>query len=193
MPASLQKSGEVQPCWRLACVCVPLGQGGKIGGGSIDAQLGGALNNQFGLIESTGSLSLGVASINNVAGAIRALGQNGTTQVSASGLLDNGLGRIETSAQNLNLQAGDLQNGGGNVLHVGTGTFSVDLAWPVRRAATLLPTATLPIRLPTGLTMPSSKRGTLTWTSASSTRAPTASYWPPRVSSDAAATGPMMA
>ncbi|WP_447755349.1 two-partner secretion domain-containing protein [Pseudomonas nicosulfuronedens] len=115
-----------------------LGQGGKIGAGNLDASLGGALNNQFGLIESSGNLILGAASINNVVGAIRALGQTPVSLLRAAspsqmkivsgGLLNNNLGRIEGATQDLILQTGALQNGGGNVLHVGTGTFGVDLA-----------------------------------------------------------------
>ncbi|MFK8400298.1 hemagglutinin repeat-containing protein [Pseudomonas sp. BGr12] len=115
-----------------------LGQGGKIGAGHIDASLNGALNNQFGLIESSGNLTLGAASINNVVGAIRALGQTPVSLLRAAspsqmkivsgGLLNNNLGRIEGATQDLILQTGALQNGGGNVLHVGTGTFGVDLA-----------------------------------------------------------------
>jgi len=115
-----------------------LGQGGKIGAGNIDASLTGALNNQFGLIESSGNLTLGAASINNVVGSIRALGQApGSLLLAASptqmkitsgGLLNNNLGRIESATQDLILQTGALQNGGGNVLHVGTGTFGIDLA-----------------------------------------------------------------
>ncbi|WP_240964898.1 filamentous hemagglutinin N-terminal domain-containing protein [Pseudomonas multiresinivorans] len=115
-----------------------LGQGGKIGAGSVDASLTGALNNQFGLIESSGNLTLGAASINNVVGSIRALGQApGSLLLAASptqmnitsgGLFNNNLGRIESATQDLILQTGALQNGGGNVLHVGTGTFGIDLA-----------------------------------------------------------------
>ncbi|MFS2127746.1 beta strand repeat-containing protein, partial [Pseudomonas sp. Pseusp97] len=115
-----------------------LGQGGRIGAGNIDAGLNGALNNQFGLIESSGNLTLGAASINNVVGAIRALGQApgslllaaspSQMKIASGGLLNNNLGRIEGATQDLILQTGALQNGGGNVLHVGTGTFGVDLA-----------------------------------------------------------------
>ncbi|SMP76726.1 filamentous hemagglutinin N-terminal domain-containing protein, partial [Pseudomonas panipatensis] len=105
-----------------------LGQGGKIGAGAIDFSLTGALNNRFGLIESSNTLNLGAASIDNVVGAIRALGQVGSTQVSTSGLLNNNLGRLESAAENLSLQTGSLQNGGGSVLHVGSGTFGLDLA-----------------------------------------------------------------
>ncbi|WP_313464801.1 two-partner secretion domain-containing protein, partial [Pseudomonas nitroreducens] len=115
-----------------------LGQGGKIGAGRVDASLTGALNNQFGLIESSGNLTLGAASINNVLGSIRALGQApGSLLLAASptqmkitsgGLFNNNLGRIESATQDLILQTGALQNGGGNVLHVGTGTFGIDLA-----------------------------------------------------------------
>ncbi len=115
-----------------------LDQGGKIGAGTLDASLNGALNNQFGLIESSGNLTLGAASINNVVGAIRALGQAPGSLLRAAnpsqmtivsgGLLNNNLGRIESATQDLTLQTGALQNGGGNVLHVGTGTFGIDLA-----------------------------------------------------------------
>ncbi|WP_440467010.1 filamentous hemagglutinin N-terminal domain-containing protein [Pseudomonas sp. YH-1] len=115
-----------------------LGQGGKIGAGNLDASLTGALNNQFGLIESSGNLTLGAASINNVLGSIRALGQAPASlllaasptqmKITSGGLLNNNLGRIESATQDLLLQTGSLQNGGGNVLHVGTGTFGVDLA-----------------------------------------------------------------
>ncbi|WP_256675940.1 filamentous hemagglutinin N-terminal domain-containing protein [Pseudomonas sp. SCB32] len=105
-----------------------LGQGGKIGGNTIDFSLAGALNNQFGLIESSGSLTLGAASIDNVIGAIRALGQSGTTRITSSGLLNNNLGRIESANQDFFQQAGTLQNGSGTVLHVGNGTFGIDLA-----------------------------------------------------------------
>ncbi|MCP1621437.1 two-partner secretion domain-containing protein [Pseudomonas nitroreducens] len=114
-----------------------LGQGGKIGAGNLDASLSGALNNQFGLIESSGNLTLGAASINNVLGAIRALGQTPVSllraanpsqmKIASGGLLNNNLGRIEGATQDLILQTGALQNVGGNVLHVGTGTFGVDL------------------------------------------------------------------
>ncbi|WP_448683689.1 two-partner secretion domain-containing protein [Pseudomonas nicosulfuronedens] len=115
-----------------------LGQGGKIGAGSIDASLNGVLYNQFGLIESSGNLTLGAASINNVVGAIRALGQApgslllaaspSQMKITSGGLLNNNLGRIEGATQDLILQTGAVQNIGGNVLHVGTGTFGVDLA-----------------------------------------------------------------
>lgn len=115
-----------------------LDQGGKIGAGTLDASLNGALNNQFGLIESSGNLTLGAASINNVVGAIRALGQAPGSLLRAAspsqmtivsgGLLNNNLGRIESATQDLTLQTGALQNGGGNVLHVGAGTFGIDLA-----------------------------------------------------------------
>lgn len=104
------------------------GLGGKIGAASIDFSLQGALSNQYGLIESSGPVTLSAASIDNTSGAIRALGQTGTTLVAASGLLNNRLGRIETAAQNLDLRAGTLQNTAGTVLHVGTGNFGVNLA-----------------------------------------------------------------
>ncbi|MGC4011001.1 MAG: hypothetical protein QM805_19660 [Pseudomonas sp.] len=104
----------------------------------LDASLTGALNNQSGLIESSGNLTLGAASINNVVGSIRALGQAPASlllaasptqmKITSGGLFNNNLGRIESATQNLLLQTGSLQNGGGNVLHVGTGTFGVDLA-----------------------------------------------------------------
>ncbi|WP_332770756.1 two-partner secretion domain-containing protein [Pseudomonas sp. ESBL1] len=104
------------------------GLGGKVGAASIDFSLQGALSNQYGLIESSGPVTLSAASIDNTSGAIRALGQTGTTLLAASGLLNNRLGRIETAAQNLDLRAGTLQNTAGTVLHVGTGNFGINLA-----------------------------------------------------------------
>ncbi|OQR33010.1 hypothetical protein BWR15_16290 [Pseudomonas sp. T] len=105
-----------------------LGEGGKIGAGTLDFSLSGALNNRFGLIESNGSLTLSAASLDNVVGAIRALGQNGATQIQTLGLLNNNLGRIETASSDFRLRSGTLQNGMGSVLHVGSGAFDLDLA-----------------------------------------------------------------
>ncbi|SDI57459.1 filamentous hemagglutinin N-terminal domain-containing protein, partial [Pseudomonas panipatensis] len=115
-----------------------LNQSGKVGAGSLDFGLAGALNNQSGLIEASNTLTLGAASIDNVAGAIRALGQAPASlarsaspslmQITTSGLLNNNLGRIEGATSDFSLQSGSLQNGGGSVLHVGSGTFGLDLA-----------------------------------------------------------------
>ena len=134
------------------------GLGGKVGAASIDFSLQGALSNQYGLIESSGPVTLSAASIDNTSGAIRALGQTGTTLLAASGLLNNRLGRIETAAQNLDLRAGTLQNTAGTVLHVGTGNFGINLAQAGLAGAASRPMATSVIKLPPGPTTPSSRR-----------------------------------
>ncbi|WP_447754793.1 two-partner secretion domain-containing protein [Pseudomonas nicosulfuronedens] len=105
-----------------------LGEGGRIGAATIDFGLAGALNNRFGLIESSTVLNLSAASLDNVVGAIRALGQSGAMQIQIAGLLNNNLGRIETATTDLRLHSGSLQNGLGSVLHVGSGAFELDLA-----------------------------------------------------------------
>ncbi|WP_226506893.1 filamentous hemagglutinin N-terminal domain-containing protein, partial [Pseudomonas sp. MWU16-30317] len=98
---------------------------GQIGGQQIDLSLSGALNNQTGIIESSGTLSVAAASINNANGKLRALGTRGTTLFNVSGLLDNSNGTLETANQDLTLNLGSFNNLNGSLLHVGTGTFAI--------------------------------------------------------------------
>lgn len=101
---------------------------GRVGASSIDFRLGKALNNSGGLIEAGTSLSLAAASLSNVQGRLRALGQSGETRISTTGTLDNRQGSLETAADTLRLTSGSLQNDGGSVLHLGNGQFLIDLA-----------------------------------------------------------------
>ncbi|MBB4864037.1 filamentous hemagglutinin [Pseudomonas nitritireducens] len=102
-----------------------LGLGGKIGAGNLDASLTGALNNQFGLIESSGNLTLGAVSIDSQNGRLRALGKAGATAIKTT-LLDNRNGALETANENLSLTVDNLLNEGGRVFHVGNGTFGLN-------------------------------------------------------------------
>jgi filamentous hemagglutinin len=101
-----------------------LGQGGKVGAGRIDFGLTGALNNQFGILESDSTLSLSASSISNVVGRLRALGQSGSTHI-ASNSLNNNYGVIESANHDLNLQVASLTNGAGSILHIGNGNFGL--------------------------------------------------------------------
>ncbi len=103
------------------------GQGGKVAAGRIDFGLSGALNNAYGIVESTSSLSLASTGLDNRSGSLRALGNGGDTRITASSL-DNRQGRIETANTNLVLDAASLQSSGGSILHVGTGNFGLSAA-----------------------------------------------------------------
>lgn len=103
------------------------GQGGKVAAGAIDFGLSGILSNSFGLIESDSTLSLTAASFNNGSGSLRSLGTTGTTLISG-GLLDNRSGLIETANTTLQLDVSGLENAGGLIRHVGTGTFDLSAA-----------------------------------------------------------------
>jgi filamentous hemagglutinin len=95
-----------------------------------------------------------------VAGAIRALGRarelrpqhQPVMQVTTSGLLNNNLGRIEGATQDFSLQTGSLQNGGGSVLHVGSGTFGIDLAQAGLAGGSFTSNGSLATRRPAGPT-----------------------------------------
>nr|WP_244157231.1 filamentous hemagglutinin N-terminal domain-containing protein [Pseudomonas argentinensis] len=103
------------------------GEGGKVAAGRIDFGLSGALNNAYGILESTSSLSLASTGLDNRNGRLRALGSGGDTRITASSL-DNRQGRIETANTNLVLDAASLQSSGGSILHVGTGNFGLSAA-----------------------------------------------------------------
>jgi len=100
------------------------GTGGKVAAGKIDFGLSGALNNSFGLIESASTLSLIANGFSNGSGSLRSLGSSGTTLISG-GLLDNRSGLIETANTTLQLDVSGLQNDGGIIRHLGTGTFGL--------------------------------------------------------------------
>jgi filamentous hemagglutinin len=100
------------------------GQGGKAAAQRIDFSLAGALNNGHGILESGSTLTLGAASVDNQLGRLRSLGASGTTLISG-GLLDNRSGLIETANTTLQLNVTGLQNSGGIIRHVGTGTFGL--------------------------------------------------------------------
>ena len=104
------------------------GVGGRAAADAIDFGLTGVLNNQSGLVEGSSGLLIGAASINNQNGKLRSLGQQGTASVASQQLLDNQSGIIEAANHDVSLRMASFNNAGGNIQHVGTGTFGVDLA-----------------------------------------------------------------
>lgn len=103
------------------------GSGGKVAAGQVDFGLSGALNNRHGILESSGTLALAAASLDNQNGSLRALGSNGDTRIVAASL-DNRSGKIETANTHLSLISTGLQNSAGSILHVGTGNFGLSAA-----------------------------------------------------------------
>ena len=99
--------------------------GGKVGARSIDFGLTGTLSNRFGLIESDDTLRLAAQILNNAGGNLRAMGRAGNTDINVAGLFDNRSGALESANENLNLQAGNLDNNGGRIVHTGSGKFDL--------------------------------------------------------------------
>ncbi|WP_217501306.1 hemagglutinin repeat-containing protein, partial [Pseudomonas brassicacearum] len=102
--------------------------GGQVSASRIDFDLSGALNNNAGIIESQDSLDILAASLSNLKGQLRTLGQNSTTVFNIGGLFDNNDGTLETASQNVGLDTGSIQNVGGKLLHTGLGVFGISQA-----------------------------------------------------------------
>ncbi len=100
---------------------------GQIAGDQIAFGLNGQLTNHNGLIESTNNLTVAANAIDNQGGKLRALGRAGKTEFQIGGVFDNRNGAVETANQDLTLAAASFQNNGGQLLHVGEGTFDISL------------------------------------------------------------------
>ncbi|MCE4056175.1 hemagglutinin repeat-containing protein [Pseudomonas sp. Au-Pse12] len=101
---------------------------GQIAGQQIDLDLRGALNNRLGIIESDSTLAIKAASLDNQTGQLRALGSAGSTRFEIGGQFDNRNGTLESANHDLSFAVGSFLNGGGNLLHVGRGTFDISTA-----------------------------------------------------------------
>ncbi|NNA48965.1 hemagglutinin repeat-containing protein [Pseudomonas lactis] len=100
---------------------------GQIAGDQIAFGLNGQLTNHNGLIESTNNLTVAANALDNQGGKLRALGRLGKTEFQIGGVFDNRNGAVETANQDLTLAAARFQNNGGQLLHVGEGTFDISL------------------------------------------------------------------
>ncbi|KIV69634.1 putative large exoprotein involved in heme utilization or adhesion of ShlA/HecA/FhaA family [Pseudomonas sp. FeS53a] len=103
------------------------GEGGKVAAERIDFTLSGALRNGNGLLESSSTLRLAAARIDNQYGRLRALGQAGSTRILGSAL-DNRNGTLETANAELALDVDDLYGTGGSIVHTGAGRFGLSTA-----------------------------------------------------------------
>ncbi|MGQ3319041.1 two-partner secretion domain-containing protein [Pseudomonas brassicacearum subsp. neoaurantiaca] len=101
---------------------------GQIAGSQIDLNLAGALNNRLGIIESDSTLGIKAASLDNQTGQLRALGATGKTDFQIGSLFDNRNGKLESANSQLTLSANSFLNSGGQLLHLGEGTFDISLA-----------------------------------------------------------------
>ena len=101
---------------------------GQIAGNRIDLSLSGALSNRAGIVESDTTLTVKAASVDNQTARLRSLGNAGKTSFQIGGLLDNRNGVLETANTDLTLAVGSFLNGGGQLNHVGLGTFDISTA-----------------------------------------------------------------
>ncbi|MCQ9424353.1 DUF637 domain-containing protein [Pseudomonas sp. LJDD11] len=100
---------------------------GEIAGNQLDFGLTGALLNSYGVIESSASLTLGAARLDNSQGQIGALGSTGTTELNISGTLDNSRGRLQSANQHMDFSLGRLTNNEGVIAHAGSGRLGLGL------------------------------------------------------------------
>ncbi|HEX4552167.1 filamentous hemagglutinin N-terminal domain-containing protein [Pseudomonas sp.] len=101
---------------------------GQIAANRIDFGLSGALSNNAGVIESDTQLTVKAASVNNQNGRLRSLGNTGKTLFQIGGLLDNRNGVLETANTDMTLAVDGFLNAGGQLNHVGRGTFEISTA-----------------------------------------------------------------
>ncbi|WP_420232608.1 filamentous hemagglutinin N-terminal domain-containing protein [Pseudomonas sp. ABY48] len=101
---------------------------GQIAGNTIHLDLDGALTNRGGILESDSTLVVSAASVDNQTGQLRALGGAGKTDFQIGSLFDNRNGKLESANSHLTLSANSFLNSGGQLLHLGDGTFDISLA-----------------------------------------------------------------
>ncbi|MEA1030553.1 filamentous hemagglutinin N-terminal domain-containing protein [Pseudomonas sp. N-137] len=100
---------------------------GQIAGNRIDLGLSGTLTNRSGILESDSTLAVRAANLDNQSGKLRALGTGGKTDFQIGSLFDNRNGNLETANTHLTLAANSFLNSGGQLLHLGDGTFDISL------------------------------------------------------------------
>ncbi|MGR4975025.1 hemagglutinin repeat-containing protein [Pseudomonas sp. LARHCG127] len=101
---------------------------GQIAGNAIHLDLDGALTNRGGILESDSTLVVSATSVDNQTGQLRALGGAGKTDFQIGSLFDNRSGKLESANTHLTLSANSFLNSGGQLLHLGDGTFDISLA-----------------------------------------------------------------
>ncbi len=101
---------------------------GTIAGETINLASTGAITNRSGTMESQKTLEITGSQLNNSQGTVRALGEEGQTQLTITGKIDNSAGAIEANNQNLSISASELTNGSGHITHAGDGTLQLTMA-----------------------------------------------------------------
>ncbi|WP_171016353.1 DUF637 domain-containing protein [Pseudomonas sp. F(2018)] len=109
---------------------------GKVAANRIDFSLSGALNNHYGLIESSTTLAVNAASLVNSQGKLRSLGASDESRIDVD-LLDNRSGLIEVGNNTLRLQVDDLKNSGGQINHAGSGDLILGSSQAIAAGGTL--------------------------------------------------------
>lgn len=109
---------------------------GKVAANRIDFSLSGALNNHYGLIESSTTLAINAASLVNSQGKLRSLGASDESLIDVD-LLDNRSGLIEVGNNTLRLQVDDLKNSGGQINHAGSGDLILGSSQAIAAGGTL--------------------------------------------------------
>lgn len=118
---------------------------GQMAGDTIRLEAG-TLDNGGGIIEAQKGLALNVDTLNNRSGSLRALdGDNSDIRV--TGALDNTQGSIELASRNARIDAASLDNTNGQIIHAGSGLFTLLLKSLENRNGTLQGTGSTQTRI----------------------------------------------
>ncbi|MDT3486392.1 hemagglutinin repeat-containing protein [Stenotrophomonas maltophilia] len=94
------------------------------GSQAMSLQVRGALGNDGGTIAANGAQQINAGSLSNAGGTLSSAGTS-DSRISVTGRFNNGGGTLASNAGNLRLDAGQLVNAAGSIVHAGKGTLTV--------------------------------------------------------------------
>ncbi|WP_294989962.1 hemagglutinin repeat-containing protein [uncultured Stenotrophomonas sp.] len=94
------------------------------GSQAMSLQVRGALGNDGGTIAANGAQQINAGSLSNAGGTLSSAGTS-DSRITVTGRFNNGGGTVASNAANLRLDAGQLVNAAGSIVHAGKGTLIV--------------------------------------------------------------------
>ncbi|WP_414615132.1 hemagglutinin repeat-containing protein [Stenotrophomonas pavanii] len=94
------------------------------GNQAMSLQVRGALGNDGGTIAANGAQQISASSLSNAGGTLSSAGTS-DSRVTVTGRFNNGGGTLASNAGNLRLDAGQLVNAAGSIVHAGKGVLTV--------------------------------------------------------------------
>ena len=94
------------------------------GNQAMSLQVRGALGNDGGTIAANGAQQISAGSLSNAGGTLSSAGTS-DSRVTVTGRFNNGGGTLASNAGNLHIDAGQLVNAAGSIVHAGKGVLTV--------------------------------------------------------------------